>query len=122
MVRRGLRARCPMCGTGGLFRGWLTIAERCPTCGLKLEQDDAAFLGSMSLNYGFAGIVFFVFLTVWLILTLPDVEVLPLTVASMVVIAASLVVFFRISKTTWSALSLALRDRADIDIVPPAEE
>jgi uncharacterized protein (DUF983 family) len=43
-VRRGWRGRCPRCGEGGLFYGFLKMCSRCPTCGLDLEPfraDDA---------------------------------------------------------------------------------
>jgi uncharacterized protein (DUF983 family) len=31
---RGLACRCPRCGRGKLFSGFLTLAPRCQTCGL----------------------------------------------------------------------------------------
>ncbi|MDZ7822850.1 MAG: DUF983 domain-containing protein [Ahrensia sp.] len=30
----GLRGKCPRCGTGKLFSGFLTVADHCPHCGL----------------------------------------------------------------------------------------
>ena len=30
----GIKGRCPRCGEGHLFRGFLSIAERCESCGL----------------------------------------------------------------------------------------
>lgn len=43
-ILRGLRARCPRCGVGGLFHGFLTVREACPHCGEALHHhraDDA---------------------------------------------------------------------------------
>ncbi len=37
----GLRCRCPRCGVGALFEGFLTVAERCPNCGLDLRAADS---------------------------------------------------------------------------------
>jgi len=37
----GLRCRCPRCGEGRLFDGFLKIAPVCPVCGLKLAHEDA---------------------------------------------------------------------------------
>src|SRR5204862_2989715 len=37
----GLRCRCPRCGQGKLFRGFLTVRPRCEACGL-----DYAFIDS----------------------------------------------------------------------------
>lgn len=41
---RGWRCRCPQCGEGGLFRGYLAVADSCSACGLDLRDhraDDA---------------------------------------------------------------------------------
>jgi uncharacterized protein (DUF983 family) len=39
--RAGLLCRCPRCGEGRLFDGFLTVAERCGRCGLPLSRHDA---------------------------------------------------------------------------------
>lgn len=38
----GLRGRCPRCGEGGLFDGFLRLAPRCPSCGLDYAFADSA--------------------------------------------------------------------------------
>lgn len=43
-VRRGLANRCPVCGRGRLFNGWLRVAAACPHCHAPLGRvraDDA---------------------------------------------------------------------------------
>lgn len=37
----GLRARCPRCGEGKLFAGYLTVAPRCDRCGLDYSFADS---------------------------------------------------------------------------------
>jgi uncharacterized protein (DUF983 family) len=37
-VVRGLKGRCPGCGQGKIFRKYLKVAERCPTCELDLAR------------------------------------------------------------------------------------
>ena len=37
----GLGCRCPRCGRGRLFRGYLTVRERCDVCGLDLRKADS---------------------------------------------------------------------------------
>lgn len=37
-IRRGWRRRCPACGTGGLFDGYLTLHKTCPSCGEDLSH------------------------------------------------------------------------------------
>lgn len=38
---RGLRGRCPRCGKGKLFQGFLTLRPRCESCGLDFSFADA---------------------------------------------------------------------------------
>ena len=35
-LARGARRRCPHCGKGRIFKGWLKLHERCEVCGLQL--------------------------------------------------------------------------------------
>ncbi|MGA8689107.1 MAG: DUF983 domain-containing protein [Methyloceanibacter sp.] len=37
----GIAGRCPACGRGKLFSGYLTLAPRCETCGLDYGFADA---------------------------------------------------------------------------------
>lgn len=37
----GLRCRCPACGEGALFQGFLTVRSRCPVCGVDLSAQDS---------------------------------------------------------------------------------
>ena len=40
-IMAGLRGRCPRCGKGRLFSGFLTVAPRCEVCGLDYSFADA---------------------------------------------------------------------------------
>lgn len=40
-VLTGLACRCPRCGRGRLFSGFLRVAERCDVCGLDLRNHDS---------------------------------------------------------------------------------
>lgn len=37
-IRAGLRSRCPNCGTGRLFTGFLKVVPTCPVCGFDLSS------------------------------------------------------------------------------------
>lgn len=41
-LRAGLACRCPRCGEGKVFDGFLTIAKRCDRCGLDFSFADPA--------------------------------------------------------------------------------
>lgn len=41
-IATGLRGRCPRCGEGHIFAGYLSVADRCESCGLDLGFADSA--------------------------------------------------------------------------------
>ena len=40
-ISTGLRCKCPRCGRGPLYAGYLTVAERCSVCGTDLGKADS---------------------------------------------------------------------------------
>jgi uncharacterized protein (DUF983 family) len=40
-ITTGLKGKCPRCGQGELFAGYLTVADRCRNCGLSFAFADA---------------------------------------------------------------------------------
>lgn len=40
-VVAGLTGRCPNCGEGALFEGFLKVATRCDACGMDLSRADS---------------------------------------------------------------------------------
>ena len=59
-IRRGLARRCPHCGEGHLFDGYLKVARVCPSCGEELfhhrADDGPAYLTILIVGHivGFA--------------------------------------------------------------------
>jgi len=49
LLWKGFRGRCPKCGRGFLFRGFLTVVDRCSSCGLDFSGQDA---GDASAVFG----------------------------------------------------------------------
>lgn len=41
VLLRGLRGRCPRCGAGSVFDGYLKVAEECTHCQLQLHGHDS---------------------------------------------------------------------------------
>jgi len=41
LVLVAFRSRCPRCGKGPLFRGFLTVVDQCSNCGLGFAGHDA---------------------------------------------------------------------------------
>jgi uncharacterized protein (DUF983 family) len=40
-LKSGLAGKCPRCGRGNLFSGYLTVAPSCANCGLSFDFADA---------------------------------------------------------------------------------
>ena len=48
---RGMRLRCPHCGSRGILDGWFKLKHRCPSCGLVLDRGESDyFLGAYLVN------------------------------------------------------------------------
>ena len=58
MLARGAARRCARCGSGGLFRRWFTMAERCPRCDLQFEREEGYWTGAMMINLAVTEAVF----------------------------------------------------------------
>ena len=48
LAGRALTRRCPYCG--GIFDGWWTLRDHCPSCGVSYEQEEGYFLGAYALD------------------------------------------------------------------------
>jgi uncharacterized protein (DUF983 family) len=101
---RGATRRCPRCGGGRLFETWFRIRRRCPRCSLRLEREEGGFLGAMTINYAVTAVAWLALLIVWLIVDLPDVDVLRLTITSIAVAVVVPLLFWPFSKTIWTAV------------------
>jgi uncharacterized protein (DUF983 family) len=119
LLRRGLARRCPLCGGGGLFHHWVTIVDRCPRCGFRMERIEGHWLGALGLNTIVSLAAVLVVLVAGFALTYPDGAV----VAAILAIVATAVVvplaFYPVSKTLWSAIDLAMRPLEPEDDVDP---
>ncbi len=57
ILARSLRLRCPQCGQGPLFAGWLRMHPRCEHCGLAFQREPGFFLGAIYFNYGLTALI-----------------------------------------------------------------
>ena len=53
----GLAGRCPRCGQGRLFAGYLALAPACEVCGLDLSPADSADGPAFFVMWGVAALV-----------------------------------------------------------------
>ena len=115
---RGCLLRCARCGSGRLFRRWVTMATHCPRCGMPFERGEGFMLGVMAINIGLCSAVFVVYLVAGFVLTWPDPPIGLLTAVGLVLLAATPVVFYPFSKTIWLAIDFFMRP---LDVVESAE-
>lgn len=50
-LRAVLALRCPRCLDGRVWRGFLSMNEKCPVCGLVFEREPGYFTGAMVVSY-----------------------------------------------------------------------
>jgi uncharacterized protein (DUF983 family) len=66
-VRKGLLRRCPRCGEGHLFEGYLKVTDSCPACGEELRHhradDGPAYLTILIVGHLLAFVMHFVWVT-----------------------------------------------------------
>lgn len=117
---RGLRKRCPRCASRDGFASWFHLKALCPRCGLRFEKEEGGFLGAMVLNYSLAIGLWVVVMVLGLVLTVPNVPVAPLMVASLLVLVPVPIWFYPRSKMTWAAIEFLVA-RSDPDYRAPVK-
>ena len=125
LLARGAARRCPVCGSGRLFRRWFTIVDNCPRCGFRLERIEGHWIGALGINVVVSFGAVLVAVVVAFVATYPDGSA---GAAVAVIVAVAVVVplaFYPVSKTVWCAIDLAMRplepdDEVDPRWIPPA--
>nr|WP_162784820.1 DUF983 domain-containing protein [Paracoccus suum] len=66
-MRRGALGRCPACGEGRLFQGYLKVRDECPSCGEPLHHqradDGPAYLTILIVSHLLTPVLMAVFIT-----------------------------------------------------------
>lgn len=107
-IRAGLVCRCPNCGRGPLFQGFLKVVDRCRACGFdftRLNTGDGAAIFIMQIA---GGLVVFSALAVQIAW---DPPVWMLLVVAMPMVVALSVGLMRPGKGLMIALQMKGRDR-----------
>ena len=119
MLGRGLVGSCPLCGGRGLFTRWFTLAERCPTCGHRFERkaEEGFFLGAYTLNLSLVLTLLCIDLFAYGLATgdLIPVPAWTLVAAACVIAVVVPLLGYPASKTTWSAIDLAMHPQEPVE-------
>ncbi|MDP9387658.1 MAG: DUF983 domain-containing protein [Actinomycetota bacterium] len=111
LLWRGVRRRCPRCGSAHVFATWFRMVERCPRCGLRFERESDFFLGAYVINLAFTEglLALALFGYVLRAVAEPGTPLLPVMVVALVFAIAAPLAFFPFSRTIWAAIDLAMR-------------
>lgn len=123
MLGRGLRRRCPRCGSGGLFRTYWSIHDRCPRCGLLFAREPGYFTGVYLLNLSAILAVLFVLVMAYAVWRANGGDgglALPLAAGVAVSIALP-IALYPVARTLWSALDLLMAPMELDEILDAAE-
>lgn len=99
---RGIRGACPACEGKSLFRTKYRLHDKCPDCGLPLEQEDGWSLGAVPLNYGITCIFWVLPIATLLLLGIIGIEMALISAGIGTLIIP--VVTYRFSKTLWTGI------------------
>lgn len=107
MIGRALRRRCPRCGTGGVFRTYSELNERCHGCGMLFEREPGFWVGAMVIVTIVTTVVFLAVFIGGMVLTAPDIPwgwILGLTMTANLAVP---ILGYSRSKLIWSAMDLS---------------
>lgn len=113
---RAVRRRCPYCGGGGIFVGWLTLRDRCPACNTLYAYEDGYFLGAYAVNLITTELLT-VAIVIWMIAG-TDMSVLQMQLYGISLAVALPLVFYPIASLLWVALDLAVHPPGDMSDRP----
>ena len=106
LIARGLRKRCPVCGTGPVFRSWFKMRDACPHCAYSFSREDGYWVGALIVNIAVAEAWFALLFAAVVLATMPDVAWQPLLVVGVVTNGLLPALFYPYSKTLWMAVHL----------------
>jgi uncharacterized protein (DUF983 family) len=101
-------ARCPVCGSKGIWRSFGQTVDNCPTCRYRYEREEGYWVGGLIVAMGFEILLFLVILVGGMLITWPDVPWTALSITLVVVLGLAPVLLYPQSKTVWVWLDLKI--------------
>lgn len=98
---RAFAARCPVCGSGGIWRSYGELVEACPRCAYSFSREEGYWAGALIANIAFAMLLFLVVFVGGMLVTWPDVPWTGLWIATIVTLAVAPALLYRQSKMVW---------------------
>ncbi|MFK7818910.1 MAG: DUF983 domain-containing protein [Planctomycetaceae bacterium] len=109
-IANAIRLRCPRCGKGKLYDGFITMSKECSNCQLDIAKKPGYYLGSTYINYGFTTVISMVtYMTLRFGYDIESKTLIPYFVTFLV---AFPLLFFRHARSLWLAMD-TLIDRPE---------
>jgi len=118
MVWRGLVHRCPVCGSGHLFRRWFTMVPRCPRCSLQFRREAGSMSGDIGINTIVCFGVLLLTMLAFFLFSWPELPVTAMVVSCLAVTLVLPVLFYPSSKTLWLAFDLMFNPLKPGEVAP----
>jgi uncharacterized protein (DUF983 family) len=109
LVLRGVRRRCPLCGAGHLFTGWVRMVDRCPGCGMRFEREEGFFLGVWFLNVTVTQALLMAYVALALVWTMPDPPMAALLAGAAAIAVLVPIALYPACRTLWTAVHLGMQ-------------
>lgn len=108
-----------MCGHGRLFPKWFRMVEHCPGCGFRFEREPGHWVGALGMNTVASFGLLLVTIVAGIVMTAPDIAVVPVVTASVAVAVGAPLLLFPFSRTAWSAIDLLMRPLEEGELPDP---
>ena len=96
-----LLARCPVCGSKGIWKSFGQTVDACPGCGYRFSRESGYWTGGLIINIGVAMALFFVVFVGGMLVTWPDVPWTALLIATLGAMILAPILLYPQSKTVW---------------------
>jgi uncharacterized protein (DUF983 family) len=106
LLKRAITRRCPQCGSKGIFKNYLELRDRCPTCAYRFDREEGYFLGGYALNVFAVGAIPLILLVLFLIYTDYSWVTLELIFIPMAILLP--LILFPYTRTFWMVIDLML--------------
>lgn len=110
---RGLTLGCPRCGCRKTHTKYFSIRTNCPKCGLKFEKEQGYWTGSLAINMIVTGGLVAIGLAAGLIMTAPDIPVIPLLAILLPLAIFVPIINYPFTHTIWMAIDYGFMSRLD---------
>jgi uncharacterized protein (DUF983 family) len=104
-----LRQRCPVCLTGPMFQGRITMYPDCPACGHHFTREPGFFQGAMYVSYGLGVLLFSGLLLLFLRVLRDRFGLLAAILCTIAVYLLCVPLVFRYSRVIWAHLNVGTR-------------